>query len=65
MSVQRERKIGLLLIGSVLAIIVLFSMLTSCSQYSCPTYDGVDRNKYKVFKPYYLSKPWIKTKKHL
>jgi hypothetical protein len=38
MSVQRERKVGLLLIGLVVLVIVVMTTLQSCSQYTCPTY---------------------------
>jgi hypothetical protein len=38
MSVQRERKVGLLLIGLVVLVIVGAVMLQGCSQYTCPTY---------------------------
>lgn len=61
MSVKRERKLGLLLIGSIVAIILLFGALSSCSSIDNPCKVKIKKVKHDIrtrqsviIKPYYL-----------
>lgn len=63
--VVRERKLGLVILGLTVAVILIMMALTSCTVQHCPTYSGVNKHKYAKFKPYSLSKPLIMRKKHL
>lgn len=48
MSIKKERKIGLGLIGSVILVIILFQTVFGCSTYTCPTYAGVKKSNSRV-----------------
>lgn len=37
-NVKRERKLGLIVFGAMVAIVIIGTMLQSCSSYTCPTY---------------------------
>ena len=45
MKKSKDLKASILLIISVLVVVMLFSVMTSCSQKTCPTYAGM--SKYK------------------